>query len=178
MTTTTNLALVKLDEEGTGLEPGNYNANLDTLDTQIAAKGTSASVTSEAASRDFGASQQGAPTAKTSTSAITAAELVTKIITTTGVTAPSIHQLPTGTLLLAAVVAIDPAFAPGDAFDFTIINTGTGGSDDATITVNTDVTIVGSPTIGAITDATIIVGAGRFRARYTTGVTWIVYRLA
>lgn len=120
------------------------------------------------------ANPQGAPTAKTVTAAITAAELVTGIITTTGVTAPSVHQLPTGTLLLAEL----PNFAAGDSFDFSIINTGTGASDDATITVNTDVTIVGSPTVGALTDATIIVGSGRFRARYTGGVTWIVYRIA
>jgi len=120
------------------------------------------------------ANPQGAPTAKTTTSAITAAELVTGIITTTGATAPSVHQLPTGTLLLAEL----PNFAAGDSFDFSIINTGTGASDDATITVNTDVTIVGSPTVGSLTDATIIAGSGRFRARYTGGVTWIVYRLS
>lgn len=118
--------------------------------------------------------KQVAPTAKTVTAAITAAELVTGIITTTGATAPSIHQLPTGTLLLAEV----PNFIAGDSFDFSVINTGTGASDDATITVNTDVTIVGNPTAGALTDATIISGSARFRARYTGGVTWIVYRLA
>lgn len=117
---------------------------------------------------------QGAPTAKTVTAAITAAELVTGIITTTGATGPSVHQLPTGTLLLAAC----PGFAPNDSFDFSIINTGTGANDDATITVNTDVTIVGNPTAGSLTDATIISGSARFRARYTTGVTWIVYRIA
>jgi hypothetical protein len=44
--------------------------------------------------------------------------------------------------------------------------------------VNTDVTIVGNATIGSLTDATIISGSGRFRARYTGGVTWIVYRLS
>jgi hypothetical protein len=51
-------------------------------------------------------------------------------------------------------------------------------SADATLTVNTDVTIVGNPTVGALTDATIISGSGTFRARYTGGVTFIVYRLA
>ncbi len=118
--------------------------------------------------------KQATPTAKTVTAAITAAELVTGIITTTGATGPSIHQLPTGTLLKAQF----PGIADGDSFDFHIINTGTGASDDATITVNTDVTIVGSPTVGALTDATIISGSGMFRAKNTTGVTWVVYRLA
>jgi hypothetical protein len=100
--------------------------------------------------------------------------LLTGIITTTGATGPSVHQLPTGTALLAEV----PYFTAGDSFDFFIINTGTGASDDATITVNTDVTIVGNPTTGALVDATQDVGSSHWRARYTTGVTWIVYRLA
>jgi len=118
--------------------------------------------------------KQGAPTAKTTTSAITAAELITGIITTTGATGPSVHQLPTGTLLAAEL----PGIAVGDSFDFHIINTGTGASDDATITVNTDVTIVGNPTVGSLTDTTIISGSGTFRARYTAANTFVVYRLA
>lgn len=117
---------------------------------------------------------QGVPAAKTVTAAITAAELVAGLITTTGVTAPSIHQLPTGTLIDAEL----PGVATGDSFDFTVTNTGTGASDDATITVNTDVTIVGNPTIGALTDATIIAGSGRFRARRSAANTYVVYRLA
>lgn len=117
---------------------------------------------------------QGAPTAKTTTSAITAAELLTGIITTTGATAPSIHQLPTGTLLAAAITGI----AVGDSFDWSLINTGTGASDDATITVNTDHTIIGNPTAGALTDATIISGSARFRTRYTATNTFVTYRIA
>jgi hypothetical protein len=117
---------------------------------------------------------QAAPAAKTVTAAITAAELVAGLITTTGVTAPSIHQLPTGTLIDAEL----PGVATGDSFDFSVINTGTGASDDATITVNTDVTIVGNPTMGALTDATIISGSGRFRARRSGANTWVVYRLS
>lgn len=117
---------------------------------------------------------QAAPTAKTVTAAITAAELVTGIITSTGATGPSEHQLPTGTLLKAQF----PDIADGDSFDFSLINTGTGASTDATITVNTDVTIVGNPTAGSLTDATIISGSARFRAKFVTGVTWVVYRIA
>lgn len=117
---------------------------------------------------------QGAPAAKTVTAAITAAELVGGLITTTGATGPSVHQLPTGTLIDAEL----PGIATGDSFDFTIINTGVGASDDATITVNTDVTIIGNPTVGALTDATIISGSGTFRARRSAANTYIVYRLA
>lgn len=117
---------------------------------------------------------QGAPAAKTVTAGITAAELVAGLITTTGVTGPSVHQLPTGTEIDAAI----PGVATGDSFDFTLINTGTGAAEDATITVNTDVTIVGNPTVGALTDATIISGSGTFRARRTAANTYVVYRLA
>lgn len=117
---------------------------------------------------------QGAPAAKTVTAGITAAELVAGLITTTGVTGPSVHQLPTGT----EIDAVIPGVATGDSFDFTLINTGTGAAEDATITVNTDVTIVGNPTVGALTDATIISGSGTFRARRTGANTWVVYRLA
>ena len=118
--------------------------------------------------------KQGAPTAKTVTAAITAAELLAGIVTTTGATGPSEHQLPTGTLLAAAI----PSIAIGDSFDFHVINTGTGASDDATLTVNTDVTIVGNPTVGALTDGTIVSGSGTFRARYTAANTFVVYRIA
>lgn len=117
---------------------------------------------------------QAAPAAKTVTAAITAAELVAGLITTTGATAPSEHQLPTGTLIDAEL----PGIATGDSFDFSIINTGTGASDDATITVNTDVTIVGNPTVGALTDATTITGSGLFRARRSAANTYVVYRIA
>lgn len=117
---------------------------------------------------------QAAPAAKTVTAAITAAELVGGLITTTGATGPSVHQLPTGALIEAELTGI----AQGDSFDFAIINTGTGASDDATITVNTGVTIVGSPTVGAITDATTITGSGLFRARRSAADTFVVYRIA
>lgn len=120
------------------------------------------------------ARKMAAPTAKTVTAAITAAELAAGHITTTGATGPSVHQLPTGTLLLAEF----PDFVADDSFDFFVINTGTGAATDATLTVNTDVTIVGNPTIGSLTDTTIISGSGYFRARYTGGVTWVIYRLA
>ncbi len=117
---------------------------------------------------------QGAPVALTVTAGITAAALVGGLITTTGASAPSIHQLPTGTEIDTAL----PGIATGQSVDFSLINTGTGASDDATITVNTDVTIIGSPTVGALTDATIVSGSGRFRARRTGTHVYVVYRIA
>jgi len=124
--------------------------------------------------RGKGTKAQAVPAAKTVTAGISAAELVAGLITTTGVTGPSIHQLPTGTEIDAAF----PGIATGDSFEFTIVNTGVGASDDATITVNTDVTIVGNPTMGALTDATIISGSGTFRARRSAANTYVVYRIA
>jgi hypothetical protein len=117
---------------------------------------------------------QAAPAAETVTAAITAAELVGGLITTTGVTAPSVHQLPTGALIDDEL----PGIAVDEGFYFSIINTGTGAGDDATITVNTGVTIVGNPTVGSLTDATIISGAGRFFARRTAADTYVVYRVS
>ncbi len=117
---------------------------------------------------------QGSPTAKTVTDPITAAQLLTGIITTTGVTAPSVHQLPDGTTLDALL----PGIANNDAFDFCVINTGTGATTDATVTVNTGVTIVGSPTIGSLVDNTQDVGSGLFRMRRTGTATYVCYRIA
>jgi hypothetical protein len=117
---------------------------------------------------------QGAPAAKTVTAALTAAELAGGLITTTGATGPSVHQLPLGSALDTQF----PDLKVGEAFDFTIINTGTGASDDATITVNTGVTIVGNPTVGSLTDGTIISGSGTFRCRKTAAETYVVYRVA
>ena len=118
--------------------------------------------------------KQGAPTAKTVTAAISAAELLAGIITTTGATGPSEHQLPTGALLAAAI----PDIAVGDSFDFHVINTGTGAATDAVLTVNTGVTIVGNATIESLTDATVLSGSATFRARYTAADTFVVYRIA
>lgn len=117
---------------------------------------------------------QAAPAAKTVTAGITAADLLGGLITTTGATGPSVHQLPTGT----EIDAVFPGIATGDSFDFWVINTGTGAATDATLTVNTDVTIVGNPTVGSLTDATIISGSGHFRARRSAANTYVVYRLA
>lgn len=157
------------------LEAG-YTIVAGTITTLTSTTGTIATVISATAvfARGLFSRGQGAPAAKTVTATISAAELVAGLITTTGATAPSVHQLPTGTAISSAISGV----AVGDSVDFTLINTGTGASDDATITVNTGVTIVGNPTVGSLTDATIISGSGTFRARNTAANTWVVYRLA
>jgi len=94
---------------------------------------------------------------------MTAAELLTSIITATPTTGRNI-QLPTAATLEAATV-----FAIDDSFDFSLI---TLAAFALTITVNTGVTIVGGAATGAASGS-----AARFRLRKTAANTFIVYRI-
>jgi hypothetical protein len=94
---------------------------------------------------------------------MTAADLLTSIITATPTTGRNI-QLPTAVSLEAATV-----FAIDDSFDFSLI---TLAAFALTITVNTGVTIVGGAATGASSGA-----AARFRIRKTAANTFIVYRI-
>ena len=94
----------------------------------------------------------------------TAANILTGIVTATPTEARSI-QLPTGANLdLATEWAID------EAFDFSVI---TLAAFALTITVNTGVTIVGSPATAATSGST-----ARFRLRKTAADTFIAYRIS
>jgi hypothetical protein len=94
----------------------------------------------------------------------TAANILTGIVTATPTEARNI-QLPTGANLdLATEWAID------EAFDFSVI---TLAAFALTITVNTGVTIVGSPATAATSGAT-----ARFRLRKTAADTFIAYRIS
>lgn len=116
--------------------------------------------------------KQGAPTAKTVSATLTAAELLASIITVTqGGGAVSSQQLPTGTNLQNAL-PVD--FAIDDSFDFSVINLG-GASEVASITVNTDVTIVGNAAIPV--PAVGVQSSGRFRCRKTADHVFVVYRI-
>jgi hypothetical protein len=154
---------------------GAYLASLRTQQTSTGVR-LSASVNEGTAAlyAGRGVGTQAAPAAKTITAVLTAAEIIAGLITTTGATGPSVHQLPLGADIATAL----PDMVAGDSFDFTIINTGTGASDDATITVNTGATIIGNPTVGALTDATIISGSGTFRCRCASAGVFVVYRIA
>lgn len=93
----------------------------------------------------------------------TAADVLTSIITATPTASRNI-QLPLGTALeLATDWAVD------DSFDFSVI---TLAAFALTLTVNTGVTIVGSPATGATSGS-----AARFRIRKTAANTFIVYRI-
>ena len=94
---------------------------------------------------------------------MTAAELLTSIVTATPTTGRNI-QLPTAADLEAATV-----FAVNDSFDFSLI---TLAAFALTITVNTGVTIVGGAATGAGSGS-----AARFRIRKTAANTFVVYRI-
>jgi len=119
--------------------------------------------------------KQGAPTAKTVSATLTAAELLAGIVTINqGAGATSAQQLPTGT---AIQNALPTAFTTDDAFDVHFINISTVDAEDASVTVNTDVTIVGSPDLPAHSGITLP-SSGTFRFRKTADHVFVAYRIS
>lgn len=119
--------------------------------------------------------QQDTPTAKTISATLTAAEIAVGIITVNqGGGAPSALQLPTGTALDALFISAQT----DNAFDFSVINTSIVDAEDASITVNTGVTIVGSADIPAYSAAGSLNSSARFRLRRTGTATWVCYRIS
>ena len=109
---------------------------------------------------------QGDPTniADGGSMAFTPAALLSGIVTATPTAGRNI-QLPTGAALDAA-----SEFAIGDSFDFSVV---TLAAFALTITVNTNVTIVGAPATAGTSGA-----AARFRVRKTAADTFVVYRIS
>ena len=71
--------------------------------------------------------------------------------------------------------------ADDDAFDFTVINLGSGSSAfDVYIAAGTDVTLVGNMHVSAldVVDSAIATGSGQFRVRRVSSTTVSVYRLS
>ena len=117
---------------------------------------------------------QGAPTAKTVSATLTAAEVLTGIITVNqGAAGVSAQQLP----LATAMDTIFPEAKASDSFDFSVINISTTGAEDASITTNTGWTLVGSMDVLAY-DAAGTASSGRFRARKTADGAWTLYRIS
>lgn len=118
---------------------------------------------------------QGAPTAATVSATLTAANLLTGIITVNqGGAAASAQQLPAATAMDTAL----PASVAGDAFDFSVINISTVDAEDASITTNTGWTLVGSMDVPAYSAAGSLNSSGRFRARKTGTGAWVLYRIS
>lgn len=118
--------------------------------------------------------KQPAPQTAADTATLTVAQMLGGILAATP-TAAAAYTMPTGTDLKAA---LPTDLAADDSFDLHIINLG-GTGDDITLTASTDITIVGNPVVGPPADvATEQEAQGVFRLRFTTGVTFIAYRIA
>lgn len=108
-----------------------------------------------------------APATQTTTATLTAANLLTGIITGThsaGSTAT--YTLPTGTLLEAAV----PYLQIGEAFEWTLINLSAAAVDTITLAAGTDHTIVGTAVVPSAHSTT--------GGLYGNAVTWITRKTA
>lgn len=105
--------------------------------------------------------EQGAPTSKAAAATLTTSELLTGIIQYTGAAASL--TLPTG-----SDIDVGASLANDRAFDFAVINTGSG---TATIATAAGLSLVGAMGVSASTSA-------RFRVRKTAPATFIVYRIS
>jgi len=118
--------------------------------------GTAATVTEKRSNQ-----RQIAPIALNATGALTAAAILSGIVTSSTAAAVS-GTVPTGTVLDAAFqMDID------DSIDFSVIAT---GANAFTVVVAAGVTAVGTMIVATVT-------AGRFRLRKTAAATYIIYRM-
>lgn len=118
---------------------------------------------------------QGAQTALTTSATLTAAQLLTGILTANqGGAGAAAYQLPLASAMDSAVAA---AFAVGDSFDFSVINVSTVAAEAASLTTNTGWTLVGDMDIIA-NSASTTKSAGMFRARKTATGAWTLYRIS
>jgi hypothetical protein len=119
---------------------------------------------------------QGAVSAKTTTTTLTVAELLSLIITAThSAGATQTYTLPTGTLLDAA-----QSWAVGDSFDWNLINLSTGASNTITLAAGTGHTIVGLAVVQSndATTGALYGSSASFRTVKTAANTFVTYRLA
>lgn len=106
---------------------------------------------------------QSAPVAVDVTGAVSAAAMFGGLVTSTTAAAVA-GTVPTGTVMDAA----NTAFAIGDSFDWSVINT--GGANAFTVTAASGHTLVGAAAVAAST-------SGRFRTRKTAAATYVTYRI-
>lgn len=114
-------------------------------------------------------------TAKTTTTTLTAAEVVGGLITANqGGGAGATYTLPAGALLQAALPA---GFAVGDSFLFSVCNISTNASEDATIQGGAGTTLVGNGVVASNAAATDESGA-TFRVVKTGNEAFSFYRIS
>jgi hypothetical protein len=120
---------------------------------------------------------QAAPAAKTTSATLTAAELLTGMITgNQGAAGTATYTLPLGADIETALLAINPGLKVNDAVDFSVINISTNAAETVTIAANTGVTVVGDVTLAAV--AVGDQSSGMFRLRRTAANTYVCYRVA
>jgi hypothetical protein len=115
------------------------------------------------------------PAAETVAVTLTAAELLTGLVTGTHTEgATEAYTLPTGTLLDAAT-----SFEVDDHFDWTVINLSAAAADTITITAGADHTVVGTMIVQSAHSSTGLIhgNALRLRTRKTAANTFVSYRL-
>lgn len=105
---------------------------------------------------------QDTPGVLNATGALTAAMMLSGIVTSTTAAAVA-GTVPTGTVLDAA-----GQFEIGDSFDWSVIAT---GANAFTVTAATDHTLVGTAVVATLT-------SGRFRTRKTAANTFVTYRIS
>lgn len=118
---------------------------------------------------------QPTPTAKTTAVTLTAAELLTKIVTGTHAAgATQAYTLPTG-----ANMDLAAEFAADDSFDWVLINLSAAAADTVTLTAATGHTIVGNPIVQSSHSTTggIYGNSAQFRTRKTAADTFVTYRI-
>jgi hypothetical protein len=116
------------------------------------------------------------PSAETVAVTLTAAELLTGLVTGTHAAgATQAYTLPTGTLLDAA-----GTFLVDEYFDWTLINLSAAAADTITITAGADHTVVGTMICQSAHSSTGLVhgNALRLRTRKTAANTFVSYRLS
>lgn len=124
---------------------------------------------------------QAAPAAKTTSTTLTAAELLTRLITgNQGAAGAAAYQLPLAADLETALLAPTafPNFGVNQGFDFTVINLSAVDAEDITITTNTGWTLVGRMDIESTGGTPARASSGTFRVRRTAANAYTLYRLA
>jgi len=118
--------------------------------------------TNPVVTEQYAARLQGAPGVLNATGDLTAAMILSGIVTSTTAAAVT-ADLSTGALLDAAV-----SIGIGESFDWSAINT--GGANAFTVTANTGHTVVGAGAVAASS-------SGLFRTRKTAADTFVSYRI-
>lgn len=121
---------------------------------------------------------QGTPTAKTTTSTLTIAEMLTRIVTANqGAAGAATYTTDTGAAIETGLIAAYPGLQNDDCFDFSIINISTVAAEDVTIAAGaTGVTLVGLMKVDS-NDSDGSPSTGVFRVRRTAQNVYTIYRV-